>query len=480
MSSRNAEHDGGWSLTRRVAQTIVGTSVVSLTAFAAIALVFFFDMMRTDLGNLVDHETQELSLTIDAYGTDADGVSRAVQTVAAVIDEPATGFRVRRPDDTLVAEAGSRHVLKAVDAPIDVDTSWRAHLLDDGLVVGSRVRDDGLRIEVLVDAHDFYERMLRFLRFVALGLVAVIVAASVASWLLARRVTRSVRSLADQSATIDPITNHARIDLTGAPAEIETLGASLNDMLARIEASSNHMRTFSAFLAHELRSPLQNLIGETQVTLLSRRDPDEYEDLLRSNLDDLHDLSDAISNLVAYCGTRADEHKPSSDVETFDLLREAELRMERERRTAERRGIELTLRADGDATLRADREGCLRVLRNLVGNALEACGDGDRVDVDIVRTQDALEIRVGDTGPGVSADVAERIFEPFFTARVRDDRRGGYGLGLAISRTVVEDHGGTLSFENLPTGGARFVASFPLRGPLAARGAAATPVRHRA
>lgn len=459
MSSRNGERDGGWSLTRRVTRTTIGTSITSLALFAGLGLVVFYDMMRADLGNLVDHETQELSMAIDVHGTDDEGVAAAAALVAGVIDDPAVGFRVRR-GTAIVAEAGDRAVLKAAPEPVYDDTSWRRHLFDQGLVIGSRTRPDGLRIEVMIDAHDFYERALKFLRWSGIAFVVVTLGATIASWLLARRAMASLRSVAEQSTRIDPITSHAQIDVTGAPVEVEALGASLNGMLTRIEASSNHLRTFSAFLAHELRSPLQNLIGETQVTLLSRREPAEYEALLRSNLDDLYDLSDAITNLVAYCAS-ADERDAGADHETFDVLREAELRMERERRTAERRGITLTLRAEGDTSLRADREGCLRVLRNLVGNALDACAGGDRVEITIVGTRDALELRVTDTGPGVSDEVAERLFEPFVTAKVREDRRGGYGLGLAIGRSVMEDHGGTLAFENLPDGGARFVARFP-------------------
>ncbi len=464
MSSKTAADtkDGGWSLTHRVARTIAATSIAAVTLYALISVVFLFGMMRQDLKNLLEHEVQELDLAIDIHGRDVMGVTLACETIAEVIDEPAVAFRVRR-DGELIAEAGDQRVIEKLSIPITSDTSWREHLFSNGIAVGAFDRRDGFHIEVLVDAHDHFAHLVKFLEYSAVAFLIITTISVIVGWLLARRAMASLRSVADQSTRIDPVTNRARIDLDGAPHEIEALGVSLNSMLERIEESSTHLRTFSAFLAHELRSPLQNLIGETEVTLLSYREPEEYQQLLRSNLDDLHDLSDAIANLVAYCGSRTPSDSEQLNFEEFDLLREAELRLGRERRTAHRRGIALTVRARGDATLRADREACLRTLRNLVGNALEACGSGDSVDVEIRGDADSVDIIVTDTGPGVSDEIVDQIFEPFVTARVRDDRRGGYGLGLAISRAVMREHEGTLRFENAPGGGARFTASFPRR-----------------
>jgi two-component system heavy metal sensor histidine kinase CusS len=231
-------------------------------------------------------------------------------------------------------------------------------------------------------------------------------------------------------------------------------------MLERIEAGLSSMKTFTAGLAHELRSPLQNLLGETEVALLSERSPREYAQLLRSNLDDLHALSDAVDNLITWC--RSSDPKQSRGVlESFDFADEARLRLERERRTAERGHMELQISSAGDTRIVADREGSLRVLRNLVSNAIAASPQGATVDVRIEGDEQFVALAVEDRGPGIPAELAPRIFEPFVSGRPRKGERGGYGLGLAICRTIMQQHGGSLAFESRAGGGTRFTARFP-------------------
>ena len=112
----------------------------------------------------------------------------------------------------------------------------------------------------------------------------------------------------------------------------------------------------------------------------------------------------------------------------------------------------------------ADREACLRVLRNLVGNALHWSPPDSTVTVAIESEPSLVRVRVEDQGPGVPESLGQRAFEPFVTGRNRRETRGGYGLGLAICRSIVDDHTGTLRYENRMEGGARFIAEFPRDG----------------
>jgi signal transduction histidine kinase len=157
-------------------------------------------------------------------------------------------------------------------------------------------------------------------------------------------------------------------------------------------------------MAHELRAPIQNLVGATEVALLSRREADSYRRVLESNLDELRELGDAIDNLMTICAPQSlGAHTPVS--EDFDLVEEARLRLER----------------------------------------------------DIV-------ILVDDDGPGVPVEQREKIFDPFYRGPSAHGRRVGYGLGLAMVKDAADHHAGSVAVESSPSGGARFRLTLPRRG----------------
>jgi signal transduction histidine kinase len=237
---------------------------------------------------------------------------------------------------------------------------------------------------------------------------------------------------------------------------------ALSESLARIRAESEDARVFTAGLAHELRSPVQNLIGETEVALISSRAPGVYREVLQSNLDELRRLGDAVDNLVTICSRN--ETRATKEREDFDLASEVELRLRRERILAERNELSLELEAHGDTSLRGDREALLRAVRNLAQNAIQWSPPRGSVKVSIEGRSDEVVVCVDDQGPGVPVEMRERIFEPFFRGPSAQGRRLGYGLGLALTKSAVTEHGGRVEVESSPTGGARFTLHLPRHG----------------
>jgi two-component system heavy metal sensor histidine kinase CusS len=243
------------------------------------------------------------------------------------------------------------------------------------------------------------------------------------------------------------------------------VGDALASMLGRIESATAGMRTLTAGLAHELRSPLQNLIGETEVMLLSDRSPEDYRRLLASNLEELHDLAGAVDNLLVHCRAR-DPLRPGRPLlppEPFDLFDQACLRLERTRRAAERGGVRLELRRSGDTTVVAVREDVLRLVKNLVDNAVKWSPPGGAIEVLVEGDGETVRIVVDDQGPGMPAHLGESIYRPFVRHAGGQQARAGYGLGLSICRSVVDAHGGRLFHEPRAGGGTRFVAELPAK-----------------
>jgi signal transduction histidine kinase len=464
MPSPPAEsHPAAWSLTSRLAWRFAVMTSILVALYAAGSLYMLYDALRDDLHNFFEHESQETVEELARSGSDPQSLQAVLEEVASSVHTPSCAYRLRDGSGAIVAEAGRSKLLQQFTERVPVEDRPIGLTLLHHAVFGHAIAVPGrdLVLELLVDADEMHEALFGYLRSALLVFLVSVPLAAVFGRFTARRGLAGLHDLVAQARAIDVTAgNPARLRPENAPEELRELAAEMNAVLARTDEGLRTMRTFTAGLAHELRSPLQNLIGETEVTLMAARQPEEYAALLRSNLDDLHELSDAIDNLVAFC--RSNEPKPHAAVrERFDLLAEADLRLQRERRTARRAGLQLRLTGDGDAHLRADREGVLRVLRNLVGNALAWSPRGGAIDVRVSGVPDSVRLVVEDVGPGIPEELRDRVFEPFVSGRPKRGERGGYGLGLTICRSVVRDHGGRLWHEAREGGGTRFVAEFP-------------------
>ncbi len=451
-----------WSLTRRMARRFALLTTGLIALYAVGSSWVLFHTLAAEMEKLVDHESHELLTEVEDSDGSSGGIRRILLEGQMLFQRPPSASRVLAPDGRTVAYAGLAPLLGVLaERRTPVGARPAMPLLGDPILVWSlAVPRHGLVIEFAVDTSLERDAFYRYVFWSAVALLVSIGLAMVCGTHTARHGLSGLHALVTQAREIHLPARGAALRLDDAPEELAELGQELNAMLVRIEEGLANMRTFTASLAHELRSPLQNLIGETEVTLLSEREGEEYRTLLRSNLDDLHDLSDAIDNLVAYCRTNDPGDQPRT-LESFDFAAEARLRLERERRTARRAHVDLSFGSSGDTTLVADREAGLRVLRNLVSNAIAWSPPGALVDVRIEGLPDRVRIAVDDEGPGIPAELGERIFEPFVSGRPRRGQRGGYGLGLAICRSVIRDHKGEIRYETRSEGGTRFVAEFP-------------------
>jgi C4-dicarboxylate-specific signal transduction histidine kinase len=221
------------------------------------------------------------------------------------------------------------------------------------------------------------------------------------------------------------------------------------------------MGAFVASLAHELTQPLAASLAnaETGVRLLAAPEPDLDE--LRATLADIvadeRRAGDLVQQLRRFLRRGAVERGPLA---LGELLGEVLQLVARE---AQARGVTLRLDvAEALPEVVGDRVQLQQVALNLLSNALDAVAAGDRpareVTVLAGRSGDGVRVEVRDSGVGMDAETLARIFKPFFTTKPK-----GMGLGLSISRTIVEAHGGTLSAHSAPPGGATFRIELPVR-----------------
>ncbi len=290
--------------------------------------------------------------------------------------------------------------------------------------------------------------------FLVVG-AAALVASLLAGYLLAARTAAPLRRFATTAADVDAGDLSPRIPTDpSSAAELRVLADSFNHMLDRLEDAFARQRSFVSDASHELRSPLTAIRGQIEVLA---REPDPDAEAVRrveaATLAELGRVERLVEELLALA--RLDEGVGPSrgDLDAAPFIDEVV--------TAAPGGAELGDVAEGRVD--ADGEMVARVVRNLIENARRHAGPDGTVRVSSAALDGRLRIRVDDDGPGIPPHERERIFDRFHrsdAARARSS--GGAGLGLAISRAIVEAHGGSIRAEESPLGGARI--SFDLPG----------------
>jgi two-component system heavy metal sensor histidine kinase CusS len=214
-------------------------------------------------------------------------------------------------------------------------------------------------------------------------------------------------------------------------------------MLDRLQESFERLTRFSADLAHELRTPVNNIRGEMEVALARTRSADEYRELLGSNLEEVVKLSDLIGSLLFLARTES----PATYIarEAIDIGELLETIREYYDGPADHAGVRLAVNLPSGLRAMLDRSLMQRALGNLVSNALAHTPKGGRIDLTAHRGNDGLTISVTDTGCGIPAESIPHLFDRFYRVdQARSQNPGGFGLGLSIVRGIILLHGGTV------------------------------------
>ncbi len=315
-------------------------------------------------------------------------------------------------------------------------------------------------VQVGMDLHRTERTLGRYLQTLVVLIPVGLALAAAGGAVIARVALGPVDVMSRTARRITAEDLARRIHLRGTGDELDRLGDTLNAMLARLEGAFGEMRRFAADAAHELRSPLTALKGGLEVALRTDRSPEEYRQALRSALEDVERLIQLAEDLLLLSRSTAGPEGVAARVELEPLVLEV---LDVGLRLAQGRTVGVRAGGVVPASVRGDAGALRRALTNLVDNAVKYTPAGGTVEVSVRREGEAAAIAVEDTGPGIDAADAERIFQPFVrldAARARDT--GGAGLGLPIARAVAIAHGGTLTLERGAAGGCRFVMRLPL------------------
>ncbi len=309
-------------------------------------------------------------------------------------------------------------------------------------------------LTVAQDASDA-EANLRTLAMILLGGIPLVFVLAVAGgYFLAGRVLAPVKEITAKAREISADNLSDRLPVTHPGDEIGGLATVFNDTLARLEASFERLRRFTADASHELRTPLTSIRSVGEVAMQGPIDEESSRDAIGSMLEETERLAGLIDNLLILA--RGDSGGLELAPERLDLaVLVAEIASEL-RVLAEEKNQTLLVEPDESVFVTVDAATIRQALTNVIHNAIRYTPQGGRVDVRVGRTDyGGAVIDIIDDGPGIPAGERERVFDRFYRLdRSRTKIVGGAGLGLSIARWAVEANGGKIEFVDKTGSGA--------------------------
>ena len=313
-------------------------------------------------------------------------------------------------------------------------------------------------VQVLHNYDSVNDTLERVLAALLAGGAVVTVGAGLAGYFLARRalapidvITRTARRISAQDLS-------ARLNLSGAEDEVGRLASTFDDMLERLDDSFKRERRFTTDASHELRTPLAAMEAILGVIRSEPREPAEYEQALDDLAEETARLRALADDLLQLARGAQSVPRESAPIDISMLVEDV---VEALRPLAEVKGLSLECRVDPGLEVAGDSDSLIRVFFNLLDNAIKFTEHGGITVSVCARAGADVMVEVADTGIGIAADRLPSIFERFYRA---DPSRSapGTGLGLALARQIIENHGGTLAASSTEGQGSKFTVT--LRG----------------
>ncbi|MEX6666289.1 heavy metal sensor histidine kinase [Pseudomonas sp. W2-17] len=279
------------------------------------------------------------------------------------------------------------------------------------------------------------------------------------AWWVVHRGLKPLRALRKVAERVSARDLSHRMKVHGLPEELSDLAHAVNFMLHRLDGDVQQLAQFSDDLAHELRSPMNNLMGTAQVTLSRERPPAEYKQVLESCTEELERLSRMVSQMLFL----ASVSQPSAPLtfSSIDLREEAEKVAELFAMSAEEKKMSVVVQ--GDAKVSGDRLMIQRAISNLLSNAIRHGTAGTPVTLSLSTLKEEVSLAVRNTGEGIEAEHLPRLFDRFYRVHAsRSRQQGGTGLGLAIVRSIMSLHEGRVAVESKPGDVTTFSLIFPI------------------
>jgi len=334
------------------------------------------------------------------------------------------------------------------------------YVMSTAVAVGNSSHKD--TVQIAIDVSQEESLLARYRQRFWVILLATLAIFPLIGYQIARRSIRPVREVATTARHISSTNLHERIHSEGYPSELASLADTFNTMLDGLEESFNRISRFSADIAHDLRTPVNNIRGEAEVALARARTVEEYREVLGSCLEEAVRLSDLIGDLLFLARAESPlAHLHRESINVGDLL--SGIREYYEASAADR-GVSLsTAVPNGPVIAQLDRTLLQRAVGNLVSNALAHTPPGKSVVLGTTIEPSSIRIEVSDSGTGIPPEALPRVFDRFFRVdESRSQASGGTGLGLAIVQSIMVLHGGNVEISSKVGQGTQVTLRVPL------------------
>jgi signal transduction histidine kinase len=293
----------------------------------------------------------------------------------------------------------------------------------------------------------------------AVSIPVILLLTSFVGRMLANRILEPVQEITHMARRITLQDLSGRIKAKNFDVEMGSLVEAFNDMIARLEKSFKHIEEFSYHVAHELKTPLTIIKGESELLLRKDRTKEEYQRAMRITIEETERVLKTIEDLLLL--TKLDYQPDVFKFEQFDYVEFAKEVYEQTKIVAAKRSIRVMLKLDEtqhSVMVRGDKLHLRRLFLNIMDNAIKFSPERGTIEITITQIPKKVVTSIKDSGPGIPQGELQKIFERFYRA---DNATVGNGLGLNISQTIAQIHEGEITVDSKPAAGATFNVVLP-------------------
>jgi len=329
-------------------------------------------------------------------------------------------------------------------------------------------------IQVASSLEDVEDALRTLFIILVIAVPSALLVASLGGQFLANQALKPVDHITQTARMITSQNLNQRIKSLKVKDEISRLIETFNEMISRLDQSFHQIKQFSSDASHELKTPLTILKGEVEVALRKERTSQDYEQILRSNLEEINRMSKIVDNLLLLARTETGEIRLfKEEVNLSQIVSEVVTQLTK---LAHAKDLQIVAtNHHEDIPLYGDALRIREMLLNLIENSIKYTEPGGSISVSLEKnaphslpgeeegSYDGVKIVVSDTGIGIAKEDQERIFGRFFRVdKARSGEQGGSGLGLSICKWIVEAHQGEISVESELGKGSRFIVRLPI------------------
>jgi two-component system, OmpR family, heavy metal sensor histidine kinase CusS len=303
-------------------------------------------------------------------------------------------------------------------------------------------------VQVAADVTSDQTLLARYRTDLAFALAVALLVCGGAGYQIVHSGLRPVRLIAQAAEDIGATTLDRRLNVSGLPAELRSLATTFNAMLQRLDESFSRLRQFSDDIAHELRTPVNRVLIANEVALGQARTPDEYRDVLASNIDACGRLSQMVQSLLFLA--RSEGPQSHIECEMTDIAHELSAIREFYEPLASEAGLELAVECDGGLMAQVDRALLRRAIGNLIANSIAHTPRNHFIRILGKDDRTSMSVEVVDAGHGIATEHLPHVFDRFYRAdQNRSTTEGHLGLGLSIVKSIATLHGGSVEIESV-------------------------------